>query len=281
MHHIDPNQDRDPVADPLDPVVPVTPVVNTTTGPMTPVIVDTVDRSPNPMPWVAALLLAVLGVWGLMAWNEDERQPQRVTYVQQQLNTPSPFAERAPMEASKSRIAEDKARDNMAALRRQEMSRSLEADRLGDSTAADQDVTADYADDVASVDLAAAEMDRAPAEIAPPALVISPATDDVTPEIAVLDLDYSNQAVTAMNEQDVAAALTQLDADIDATEAQAKEHEQSAGLEVLEERLDALEDQAERVPSPMVQADLQMLTRQLKELRDELSAFQSDLASLK
>ena len=31
----------------------------------------------------------------------------------------------------------------------------------------------------------------------------------------------------------------------------------------------------------MVQADLQMLTRQLKELRDELSAFQSDLASLK
>lgn len=284
MREIDPYKGRERE---VTPVVTTTPVVDPTTVPVGPgpVIVDHEYRGgPNPFPYIAGLVLLVLGLWGLFAFTDRDRVPERETvgYVEQTLEPT--YADRAPLQPTSSRMAEDRVRDDLTEVRRQEIVRD-NTRAEGYTNGGGQTVQANYDNQVASVDLSNESATRQPAPAPTPAAQVPPALPDQaevdeSPEVAVQDLDYSDREIPALTEFDLRAQLTQLDADIDATEGMARDKDQSAGLEVLEERFDALEDRVGDTGAPLQQADLVAITRQLYELRDELSAFQSDLRAL-
>lgn len=285
MHEHDPERTRGP----LDtPVVPTTPVVHDTMGPVNPVMVETeYHRTTNYFPYIAAFLLAVFGIWGLLALNhrDDDRRADRTTdvaYVEQRLET-KPTLPNGPLQVTSTRMAEDRMRDDMRQLRRDEMAR--DSGRIDDYA-----VTADpYDNQVATADLT--ESMPRDSQSNPPARsdsqgaaqngVLTNQTADQGPrEIAVLDLDYSNTEMAPLTEQELEARLTQLDADVDATEKMAREVGQLAAVEILDERVDALEDRLDDTARPMTEADRLTLTRMLSELRDELTAFQTELRDL-
>ena len=113
-----------------------------------------------------------------------------------------------------------------------------------------------------------------------PRAAASQPSDGRPKQIEVADLDYSAQLFQPMSEQELDAAITQLDADIDATEDGAEAKSQGAGLEILEERFDVLEDRRKEMTGQLSQDARLALTRGVEELRAELTAFQKDLAAL-
>lgn len=298
MHDIDPYKDREPVEPVVvTPVVPATPVVDPTVGPVTPVTTVAVEQEygrPNPFPYIAGFVLLVLGAWGLFAFNSrDDRDAgsdhSQVGYVEQTLAPqPSPFARNSGSQPTTDRMAEDQARDHMRDIAREEIAR--DANRAKEYNGG-QTMQADYDNQVASVDLS---NDASTArQQAPTALPAPDTAPDVVPQtaqttqpaqaavVAVQDLDYSDRTdIAPLTEFELRAQLTQLDADIDATEGMARDTNQTTGLETLDQRLDALEDRFGDSKSPLAQADLLAMTRQVYELRDELTAFQTDLRAL-
>lgn len=279
MHENDPHIKRTTMDETH--VTPAPVLVNDTTGPVGPVVVDTEYRQTNYFPYIAVFLLAVLGVWGLMAMNDDDdrlaQERTDVALVQQRLETEPTFDSRAPLQSTSSRVTEDRVRDDMRELRREELAR--DADRI-DDYAAPADT---YDNEVAVVDLDD-QTQTAPAAATAAATTAetsqSQDAEQVNQEIAVLDLDYSTTPMTALSEDQLDATVEQLDADLDATEDMAKKAGQLAGLEVLDERLDALEDRIEDADSPLNETDRLAITRQLSELRDELTAFQNEIKAL-
>jgi hypothetical protein len=100
------------------------------------------------------------------------------------------------------------------------------------------------------------------------------------PEVALPDLDYSQYEIAAMSEQNLKATLSRLDADLEQFESLARETGQSNGLKVLGQRLETVEERFEKMATPVSKADRLAITRQLAELLDELSAFQTELQGL-
>jgi hypothetical protein len=302
----DPLRERRTVVN-VDPVIAPTPVVETPVAnpvvdPVSrPVLVEPAyDRSPNPFPYIAGLVLLVLGLWGLFAFNSHDRDDvDRVAYVQQDLDTTDTTADRAPLESrTTTRASQDRIGDDLRDLRAQEVAGTTAADRLDTS---DRTVTATqpFDDQVATVDLSANQ----PASSSEPASSSADRTTatqsantednsqsaDTTDtsvakaapvEVAVQDLDYSDRDMAAMTEQDLQATMTQLDADLDATQNMARDAGQMAGLQTLEQRFKSLQSSFDDVTTPIAETDRLRLTRQLSELRDELAAFQTDVQNV-
>ncbi len=283
----------------VTPVVTTTPVVDPMVAPATPVVVDTEHRHPqSPMLYVAMLVFAVFGIWGVMMLNSDntemantEVERSQVGYVEQDLAPQAaPFVADAPRRATTDRMAEDHARDMSRDMTEQQV--AMDAERIDETTARPEP----YDNEVASVNLmeepgqTVTAQTTAPATTAPSTLPDQTATRpapprdagmvDATPEIAVVDLDYSNRPTVPLSDQDLTNQVGKLEADLDKAEIMAKETGQIAAHEVLEERFDLLEDLMEAKTLPMSEVDRTSLTRQLAELRDELAAFQADLDGL-
>lgn len=264
MHDNDPHITR-PVT---PPVVPATPVVDPTTGPVTPVALPTVTeyRNPSPYPYIAGILLLAIGLWGLFAYNNGRPDPEteRVTYVEQRL-------EPAPSDATAARMAEDRARDELRDVRRQEFAR----DTARDGSVV---VTSSYDNEVASVDLAESNY-PATAEAAPVTTVET--SDEATPTaIAVLDLDYSTRSMAALSEQELHTQLNALEDDFEQMESAAQEMGQLTGFTTLEMRREMLEDRLDNETAPLSDAAALEMTRQLTELQDEFAAFRLELEGL-
>ena len=236
----------------------------------TPVLLEAEPRA-NPLPYIAVLALSVLGIWGLFTMDRDDDPPEahKVAYVEQKLapSTP-PFVPKHSRAVVTNRMAEDLVRDEMNEIRRKEIA---DDDNRLDS------YTAPHGSEVATVDLSE------PAPVAADLLGTKSKPDTLVasyPEVALPDLDYSQYEIAAMSEQNLKATLERLDADLERSESLAKETGQSKGLKTLEQRLKAVEDRFGKMDTPVSQADRLTITRQLAELRDELSAFQVKLQGL-
>lgn len=214
----------------------------------------------NPFPYVVAFVIAVLAVWGLMTFqSREEEKPLPV-----QAHAPAPVVSLTPI-----------AQETVAtvAIERVEKPESVIVEATGEEgqTVVVETVTvpASSGEQTLTSSKAKARTEDQLEE-----------TRELSQPIEVVDLDYSAQLFPPLDESELDAAMTQLDADIDATEETAAAKSQSSGLEILEERFDALEDRRQAMNAPLSQADRTTLTRQIEELRAELSAFQKDLAAL-
>lgn len=275
---------------PVTPVVTTTPVVDPAVAPAGPVVVDTeYRRASSPFPYIALLVFAVLAVWGVMTLNDDNKQladedvrSNQVGYVEQDLGPSSTaLVAEAPRRATTDRMAEDYARDMSRDMTNQQ---AMDADRI-DETAARPEP---YDNEVASVDLTAEEPSRVitarpsepatlPDQTASRPAPVAPSVVEATPEVAVVDLDYSNRPTVPLSDQELTNQIGALEDDLERAEVMAKETGQVAGFEILDDRYDLLEDMLEAKKLPISETDRTVLTRQLAELRDELSAFQADL----
>ncbi len=210
----------------------------------------------NPFPYVVAFVIGVLAVWGLMTFqSREEEKPLPV-----QAHAPAPVVSLTPVV--------------------QETITTVEIDRVERPERVVVQAPSEEGQTVVVETVTAPSSTGARASTEARVADQPEVTQEASQPIEVVDLDYSAQLFPPLTEAELDTAMTQLDADIDATEETAEAKSQSSGLEILEERFDALEDRRQSMNAPLSQVDRTTLTRQIEELRGELSAFQQDLAAL-
>jgi hypothetical protein len=279
MPHIDPNQQPDPGSPIVEHQAQPT-VIDPLTGLVNPHVTDPGYRAVlNPFHYLAAFVLVVLGMWGLLAMSgyDDPAESDNVAYVEQTLEpVPSPFSVGAPQRATASRVAEDRTRDGIRDVRRHDIMASSD-DAINETTSARDALDGD---EVASVNLS--EPLPAPALVAEPAS--SPAGAEVAArparQIAVQDIDYSDMPMVALGEAEFQENIDRLDADIASLEPLAREAGQLTGLEILKARLSAVKASIETTKGSRTESHRLLLTRHLSEVRDEFAEFQTDVRVL-